>query len=210
MQKVLFRILLAIGFLLPFSNGLASKTTLRVANWAGARELKLERRIAAAFEKRHPEIRVSVETIPSGYKEKILTGIASGNPPDVFLLDATIIPAFLNQNVLVNLKPYVKKYKVDLSAYFPNVLRIAERDSALFALPKDFTPMVMYFNKRLFDAEGLSYPALRAGPGGITCSSHKGLQKILMAMAGSINLAPWFRTASTSGFPGCGATAAMC
>ncbi len=159
MQKVLFRILLAIGFLLPFSNGLASKTTLRVANWAGARELKLERRIAAAFEKRHPEIRVSVETIPSGYKEKILTGIASGNPPDVFLLDATIIPAFLNQNVLVNLKPYVKKYKVDLSAYFPNVLRIAERDSALFALPKDFTPMVMYFNKRLFDAEGLSYPA---------------------------------------------------
>jgi multiple sugar transport system permease protein len=101
---------------------------------------------------------VQVETIPSGYKEKILTEIAAGNPPDVFLLDATIIPAFLNQRVLVNLSPYLKKYRVDLSIYFPNVLGIARRDSALFALPKDFTPMVLYYNKRLFDRAGLPYP----------------------------------------------------
>ncbi|NOY77339.1 MAG: extracellular solute-binding protein [Calditrichaeota bacterium] len=158
-QKVLLVLVLAIGLGVPLSDGLASKTVLRVANWAGARELKLERRIAAEFMKRHPEVVVSVETIPSGYKEKILTGIASGTPPDVFLLDATIIPAFLNQNVLVDLMPYVKKHGIDLSVYFPNVLKIAERDSSLFALPKDFTPMVMYYNKRLFDAAGLSYPA---------------------------------------------------
>ena len=151
-------------FIILFSSAgssLASppQITLRVANWAGAQELKLERRIVAEFMKSHPNIRVQVETIPSDYKEKILTEIAAGSPPDVFLLDATIIPAFLNQNLLVDLMPFVKKYRVDLSTYFPNVLSIAKRDSALFALPKDFTPMVMYYNKRLFDRAGIPYPS---------------------------------------------------
>ena len=164
-EPFLFRFYFVWGGILSaffFSNLVQAappKITLRVANWAGAQELKLERRIAAEFMKNHPNIRVEVETIPSGYKEKILTEIAAGNPPDVFLLDATIIPTFLNQHVLVNLMPYVQKYGVDLSVYFPNVLAIARRDSALFALPKDFTPMVMYYNKRLFDRAGLPYPS---------------------------------------------------
>lgn len=136
----------------------ADEVVLQVANWGGAEEVKLEEEIVRLFMQRHPGVRVEIETIPSGYKEKILTRIASGDPPDVFLLDSTILPAFLNRNILVDLMPYVKAYGVDLSQYFPNVLAIAMRDSQLYALPKDFNPLMMFYNKDLFDRAGIPYP----------------------------------------------------
>ena len=145
--------------LLQNSSSAKQQITLRVANWAGAEEMKLERQIAIEFMRLYPEVRVEVETIPTSYREKILTSIAAGSPPDVFLLDSVIIPAFLNRDILADLMPYIKKYGVDLSIYFPNVLRIAMRDSCLYALPKDFTPVVIYYNKHLFDEAGLPYPS---------------------------------------------------
>ncbi|MFQ6115201.1 MAG: extracellular solute-binding protein, partial [bacterium] len=58
-----------------------------------------------------------------------------------------------------DLMPYVKILGIDLDIYFPNVLAIAQRDSSLYAFPKDFTPLVISFNKKLFDREGISYPS---------------------------------------------------
>jgi len=155
-RQVIIFFLMGISF--PWLLLAREDIVLHVANWAGAEELKLERRIVAKFMERHPGIVVEMETIPSSYKEKIFTSITAGTPPDVFLLDSVIIPAFVNQDILVDLMPYVQKYGVDLSIYFPNVLRLAMRDSMLYALPKDFTPMVMYYNKKLFDEAGYAYP----------------------------------------------------
>ena len=133
-------------------------TELRVANWAGPEELEIERRNVESFERMHPDVRIRIEPIPSNYKEKILTSMAAGTPPDVFLLDAIMVPAFIERGVLLDLMPYVRAYGVDLSGYYPNVLGIARREEQLYALPKDFTPMVMYYNKDLFDAAGVAYP----------------------------------------------------
>ncbi|MFQ6618057.1 MAG: extracellular solute-binding protein, partial [Fidelibacterota bacterium] len=164
---MLFRSYKKTVFLLLFILSIYIKTeilhagnsiTLRVANWAGAEEVILEKQIAAEFMRMYPEVKVRIEPIPSNYREKILTGIAAGKPPDVLLLDSVIIPALVNKGVLVDLMPYVERYGVDLSIYYPNVLAIALRDSSLYALPKDFTPMVMYYNKRLFDDMGIPYP----------------------------------------------------
>jgi multiple sugar transport system substrate-binding protein len=45
-----------------------------------------------------------------------------------------------------------------LDDYYPNVVDIARRGKALYAIPQDFTPMVVYYNKRLFDKAGVPYP----------------------------------------------------
>ncbi|MBN1351379.1 extracellular solute-binding protein [candidate division KSB1 bacterium] len=135
-----------------------NKIELRAVNWGGAEELKLEEDIADMFMQRYPEVTVRIETIPTGFKEKILTSIAAGSPPDVFLLDSTILPAFLNKSILVDLMPYLKRWGVDLSIYYPNILRIAMRDSHLYAIPKDFNPILMYYNKKLFRDAGVPFP----------------------------------------------------
>lgn len=141
------------------------RIVLRVSNWADYRELAPEEEIVNEFMRLHPNVEVQLEPITTtDYQQKILTGIVSGSPPDVFLLDSGIMPVFINKGVLLNLLPIIRKQQIDLSQYFPNVLAIALRknesgDSALYALPKDFTPLVMYYNKKAFKQEHLSYPS---------------------------------------------------
>lgn len=150
--------LLLIGLLGCSAASSQEKLSLRVANWGDAQEILLEEEIAAAFMQRHPRLEVQIESIPTNYKEKILTYIASGEPPDVFLLDSVIMPALRNKGILLDLKPYLDSLRVNLDAYFPNVLNIFAKGEKLYALPKDFTPLVMYYNQTLFDRAGLAYP----------------------------------------------------
>jgi multiple sugar transport system permease protein len=149
---------LLLGLLCFSTASSQEKLLLRVANWGDAEEIRLEEEVAAEFMRRHPHIEVQIESIPVNYKEKILTYIASGEPPDVFLLDSVIIPALLNKGILLDLKPFVDSLRLDLDAYFPNVLSIFAKGEKLYALPKDFTPIVMYYNQTLFDRAGLGYP----------------------------------------------------
>jgi multiple sugar transport system permease protein len=156
--------LLSLLMILPSVLFAQGRVVLRVSNWADYRELPPEEEIIKEFMRLHPDVDVQLEPITTpDYQQKILTGVVSGSPPDVFLLDSGIMPAFMNKGVLLNFMPYIRKHRIDLEQFFPNVLAIALRrdehgDSALYALPKDFTPLVMYYNKKLFDREHLPYP----------------------------------------------------
>ena len=135
--------------------------TLHVSSWADSRgEIEADRRVLQAFMDTRPGVEVFYEPLLSfqAYEQKILASIVAGAPPDVFLLDSKIVPSFVNKDVLLDLMPYVKRLGLDLGIYFPNVLAIAQRDSTLFAFPKDFTPLVISYNKALFDAAGVPYP----------------------------------------------------
>ena len=132
--------------------------TLRVASWAHEKEFELETRILDGFMAQHEGVRIAFEAIPVGYPDKILAAFAAGTVPDVFLLDSPYIPRFVNRDLLLDLRPAADTLGIDLNAFFPTVRSVFEKDGALFALPKDFTPLVMYFNKRLFDAADVPYP----------------------------------------------------
>jgi ABC-type sugar transport system permease subunit len=47
--------------------------------------------------------------------------------------------------VLLDLSRYVRELGVDTAQWFPNVLNIARRGSALYAFPKGFTPLMIYY-----------------------------------------------------------------
>ncbi len=131
---------------------------LRVANWAGPEGIAIERANLDEFQRSYPDVEVALEPIPRDYKQKILTSIAGGTCPDVFLLDAITVPDFISADVLLDLGPYVESLGIDLDDFYPRVLDIAKRGAHLYAFPKDFTPLVMYYNKELFDQGNLSYP----------------------------------------------------
>jgi multiple sugar transport system permease protein len=132
--------------------------TLRVSLWAGAQELLMEQQIVDEFMRQHPGVRVTLESIPSNYKEKILASMAAGNVADVILLDSPIIPTLLNKNSVLDLSPYLDTFDIDLDQYFEPVIDTYTRGDSLLAFPKGFTPLVMFYNKRLFDRAGLPYP----------------------------------------------------
>jgi multiple sugar transport system substrate-binding protein len=141
------------------------RTVLRVANWGGpsvdASFMKTEREIWDEFERRHPKVRLQIENIPGfgQYVPKLLMTFVSGNPPDVLSLDGSAAAVFIDNNLLADLTPLIRDDATfHLDDYFSNVLEIARRGERLYAIPLDFTPMVMMYNKRIFDEAGVPYP----------------------------------------------------
>ena len=129
--------------------------TLRVALWAGGHELQIEQQVAARYEALRPGTRVVLESAPNGYEERLLTSIAAGHPPDVYLLDSPDIPTFVDRGLAVDLAPYREALGFRADSVFPQVLEAFTRGEAIFALPKDFTPMVIYANRGVLEEAGV-------------------------------------------------------
>lgn len=152
----------AILFLVGFTSYTHSqiKVTLRLTDWADLDEIPLDEQAIAEFKKRYPHIDVLYEPNPGRqYEEKILTALAADEPPDVFLLDSKLIPTFTNKKILLDLTPFIAQLGIDTAQWYPNVLNIARKGSALYAFPKGFTPLMVYYNKRLFDEAKIPYPS---------------------------------------------------
>jgi multiple sugar transport system substrate-binding protein len=136
------------------------KDCVRVVSWAGYLELAMDEEIVDSFRVRHPDIPVCYESLEGAgiYREKVLTSIAAGTPPGVFLLDGIDIPSFVNRGVLLDLAPFTGRVGMPADAFHPVLREHFESDGRLWAFPKDFTPMVLYYNRDLFDDAGVAYP----------------------------------------------------
>ena len=130
-------------------------TSLRVALWAGGHELEIERQVADRYEALHPGVRVVLESAPNGYEERLLTSIAAGRPPDVYLMDSPDIPNFVERGLALDLAPYQEALGFRPDSVFGQVADAFRRGQSVFALPKDFTPMVLYANRGVLAAAGV-------------------------------------------------------
>jgi multiple sugar transport system substrate-binding protein len=138
---------------------------LRVANWGSPAVvsdfLRLERELKAEFEAAHPGVRVQIEQIPGEgqFAPKVLMMHVTGSAPDVIQLDASAAAVFIDNGVVADLAPRMRADpEFRLEDYFPTVIDVFRRNEAAYAVPLDFTPMVIYYNKRIFDEAGVPYP----------------------------------------------------
>jgi len=93
------------------------------------------------------------------YDRKILIQTAAGNPPDVFLLSSTDLSTLAYRGVLENLTAWIAADTgFQTNAFFPALLKTAAIRGEFYGLPTGYTPMVIYYNRRLFRAAGLPYP----------------------------------------------------
>ncbi len=147
--------IVAIGLAGVACNPGESGTTLRVALWAGGHELEIERQVADRYEVLHPGVRVVLESAPNGYEERLLTSIAAGRPPDVYLMDSPDIPTFVERGLALDLAPYQEALGFRPDSVFGQVADAFRRGGSMFALAKDFTPMVLYANRGVLAAAGV-------------------------------------------------------
>jgi multiple sugar transport system substrate-binding protein len=136
--------------------------SIRVGSWDAADGLKPWNEAIDAFKAAYPDVQVNLESVPQGYGDKLLAEFASGTAPDVFQVGDGDVAKFAAQGVFEPLDPYISgekgKQPLDTSVFVKAVADIGKVNGTTYLLTKDFSPLVLYYNKKLFDAAGVAYP----------------------------------------------------
>jgi multiple sugar transport system substrate-binding protein len=113
----------------------------------------------AAFQTQNPNITVKVETAPfDQYFTKLQTLIAGGTAPDVFELNYENFVSYASKGVLMDLTPLANAEPGFTDRFYPRAYEAFSLQGKQYGLPQSFSNVVLFYNKELFDAAGLSYP----------------------------------------------------
>lgn len=117
--------------------------------------------IVEAFQSEHPNITVEVQTASyADYWTSLLTRIAGGNAPDTFEINYENFVTYTAAGSLLDLTALAEAdADFDAGRYYPRAYEVFQRDGRLYGLPATFSVVVLFYNKDLFDAAGLDYPA---------------------------------------------------
>lgn len=137
----------------------SGEVAIRFANFLSPHEIKLvQQRILPAYHEAYPRVTVAFEPLPDD-RIKAVTQIAAGTAADVFNLGDGDVSWFAAKGAVVDVVPLAARSHFSLSQYLPGTLIFGHLGSHQFALPKDYSPLAMYYNKDMFKAAGLPYPS---------------------------------------------------
>jgi multiple sugar transport system substrate-binding protein len=134
--------------------------TISYAIWGDTTELANQQKIVDAFTAMNPTIKVNVTVADwETYWPKLLTSLAGGNAPDVFLMDGPLFPDYQTRGQLLDLSPLIARDGFDTTQLADLAVKdFTGTDGHQYGLPRDMSTVGLYFNKKMFDAAGLPYP----------------------------------------------------
>ena len=142
--------------------------TLKVFQWINPQIIESTEKAIKRFKVRYPNVTVETQFVaqPSWgeYNNSMLNQMASGSTPDIFASAIEGFAQIASKGVLLDLGPIIEadpSAQAVLDDIEPNLLAgIRTRPSGeLNFFPTEWNNIVMYYNKDLFDAAGLEYPA---------------------------------------------------
>ncbi|MCG6133116.1 MAG: ABC transporter substrate-binding protein [Nostoc sp. LLA-1] len=143
---------------LVMSPSVSTAVTIKLSGWAGNPvEQKLLRQLLQEFEAQHPTIKVRYEVISDQYMDVMTTRLIGDAAPDVFYLEALEAPFLMRQNVLEPLNAYITP-DFDLGDFEESLLANFQSQNYIYGLPKDYSTLALFYNKKAFADVGLSNP----------------------------------------------------
>ncbi len=131
--------------------------TITLSGWSNLLEKQLLQQVVEQFEALNPTIKVRYDAIADEYMDVLKTRLIGETAADVFYLDALEAPGLISPGVLEPLNDYIKA-DFDLQDFTPNLLNAFMRDGVIYGLPKDFSTLALFYNKKAFAAAGLTQP----------------------------------------------------
>lgn len=127
---------------------------------------EVDERNAALSEEETPEKHIEVDvSIISSYESQFNSIIAAQNVPDVFLVPDGNFGQWVTTGVMTDLTDYIAQSdRINLDNVWPSAVNryrfngSTMGSGAIYCMPKDVTPYVMYYNKDMFDEYGVPYP----------------------------------------------------
>ncbi len=114
-----------------------------------------------AFAADHADIAVNLINIPSSgdFRKRLAADFAAGTPPDLFLINYRNLGRFAASGAVEPLTDYLAKSAlIKPNDYYPQALAAFQWNGEQICMPQNISSPVIYYNKTLFDAAGLTYP----------------------------------------------------
>ncbi|GAH46580.1 unnamed protein product, partial [marine sediment metagenome] len=162
-RKIVLCIFLALFFIAGCAKKekISSQAKLRLAFYGDIRNKPFGEALIEAFQKEHPSVQIKPIFIVSGYAQKLLTMIAGGDTPDLMIVGPLMMVDFVSKGILLNLQPYIdkdKEFQCFKDDIHPGSLEGSKYKGIYYSVPFWTNSLVLFYNKDLFDKEGLKYP----------------------------------------------------
>jgi len=114
----------------------------------------------AGFKTAYPNITVDYQPVAGDYPASMTAKFSAGEPPDLFYVDSSVAPEWIDQDVLVDLEPLAAERGFDTAPFFPGYLDAFRGSSGgIFGFPKDGNTLGMAYNSDKLTAASLEPPA---------------------------------------------------
>jgi multiple sugar transport system substrate-binding protein len=147
---------------LPDTGG--DKVTIRLTTWAGVEESAELQAVLDEINAGEEAFQIVHEPAPDDYYTKLQTTLAGGTAADLMWLSQEYIAGYADQGAILDITDYLEadteNPAANLDDYFPEVLQTAQYQDRTYGLPWIAQPVVLYFNRALFDEAGLEHPTL--------------------------------------------------
>ena len=151
MKNIKYLTILLMLFLLCGCSPKDKRIPIQFASWGSKSEIDILKPMLADFEKQNPDIKIDFMHIPQNYFQKIHLLFASNTAPDVIFINNLYLPIYANANLLEELT-------VNQNDFYPQALEALSWNGKLYAIPRDVSNLVVFYNKDLFDRKNITYP----------------------------------------------------
>ena len=127
-------------------------TVIEFASWGSKSEVEILKPILSDFEKENPDIKVEFMHIPQNYFQKIHLLFTSNTAPDVIFINNLYLPVYANAGVLEPLN-------LSSNQFYGQAIEALSFKGELYAIPRDVSNLVIYYNKDIFDKKHIPYPS---------------------------------------------------
>ncbi len=151
---------LVIGMMVALFAAAFATTVVTLGGWVSSPvEQKAMKAVVDAFNQQYAgQIELKYQPIAGNYTLKLTSQLSAGNAPDIFYLDSSYAQQFIRSGAIYPLDFFVKKYNFPVSDFSPSLLKPFEYNGRIYGFPKDFSTLVLFYNKKLFDKYNVAYP----------------------------------------------------
>lgn len=157
----------------------------------------LTEELIPAFNRQYPNVEVDAQALPyDELRQKLLTGIAGGQTPDLLRADLIWVPEFAALGALARLDEAMPDFETFKDQVYAGPLATNLYDGHYYGLPLDTNTRVLFYNQDVFDAAGITTPPTTFEDFQAACEQVKALAQADSSCfaeggTGAWNVLPW-------------------
>jgi len=111
------------------------------------------------FREAYPDITLDYQPIATDYPTAMAAKFSAGEPPDLFYVDSSVAPDWIDQGVLQELDTMAAERGFDTSQFYEGYLNAFKGpDGATYGFPKDGNTLAMAYNTAMLEAANVEPP----------------------------------------------------